>query len=74
MNTDSAVNPRSMAAEYKIGLKSEPTCRRACVARLNLLRAKSKPPTMARIWPVRLSTASSAPSTTGACSSMICVN
>ena len=30
------------------GLNDEPTCRLACVARLNLLRAKSKPPTIAR--------------------------
>ena len=51
-----------------MGLKVEPICRSACVARLNLLRAKSKPPIIARIWPVALSIASSAPSTTGSCS------
>ena len=40
-------------------MKSEPTWRSACVARLNLLRSKLEPPTIAMIWPVRLSIASS---------------
>src|SRR6266550_3347058 len=40
------------------GLNEDPTWRFACVARLNLLRTKSKPPTIARTWPVRLSLAS----------------
>ena len=31
----------SMAAEYTMGLKAEPTWRMAWVARLNLLRSKS---------------------------------
>jgi hypothetical protein len=48
-----------------MGLKVEPICRSACVERLNLLREKSDPPIIARIWPVALSIASSAPSTTG---------
>ena len=49
MKVETDVKPRSIAAVKTIGLKSEPTWRRACVARLNLLRAKLKPPTMARI-------------------------
>ena len=35
--TLAGVNPASIAAEYIKGLKEEPGCLRACVARLNLL-------------------------------------
>ena len=49
------------------GLKLEPGCRQACVAWLNLLRLKSKPPTRARIAPVLGSVESKAASTSGIC-------
>ncbi len=52
-----------------MGLKAEPTCRMAWVARLNLLRSKSYPPTMALTAPVFTSMARKAPSTLGSCSS-----
>ena len=67
---DEGVKPRSIAAVYTIGLKVDPSCRYACTARLNLLRVKLQPPTMALIWPVWLSMARIAPSASGDCSSV----
>ena len=64
------VKPRSIAAVYTIGLNVDPIWRYACTARLNLLRLKLQPPTIALIWPVWLSIASSAPSTSGVWSSV----
>src|ERR1035441_1565110 len=58
----SGLPPWSITAVYTYGLKDDPTWRRACVARLNLERLKSRPPTMALISPVALSMATSAPS------------
>ncbi len=51
------------------GLKLEPGCRALCVARLNLLRWKLRPPVSARIAPSLGSSATSAPCTFGNCES-----
>ncbi len=51
------------------GLKDEPGCRNACVARLNLLVAKSKPPVRLLIAPSNGSTATTAPCASGICAS-----
>ncbi len=48
-----------------MGLKVDPTCRMARVARLNSLAEKSYPPTSARIFPVLFSRMTRAPSTSG---------
>ena len=60
----------SRAAAYIIGLKALPGWRFACTALLNLLFAKSIPPTRALTKPVSVSTASNAPSAKGSCSSL----
>ncbi len=49
------------------GLKLEPGCRHACVAWLNLLALKSKPPASAWMAPFAGSRATSAASTLGSC-------
>ncbi len=61
----SGITPFSRAAAYKNGLKLEPGCRQPCVAWLNWLRPKSKPPTKARKSPLRGSKATNAPSAWG---------
>ena len=48
----SGITPCSKAVAYRKGLKLEPGCRRACVARLKGPRLKLKPPTSARTRPV----------------------
>jgi hypothetical protein len=58
--TEPGENPASSAAAYTNGLNAEPDCRFACTARLNELSLKSRPPTMARTWPVAGSIATSA--------------
>lgn len=60
----------SMAAANVNGLKADPACRRAWVARLNLAVSKSRPPTMARISPVAGSMATRAAE--GSCGSGRC--
>ncbi len=60
--TSSGEIPRSRAATRTNGLNALPACRRACVARLNSLRAKLLPPTIARIAPLLGSIATSAAS------------
>ena len=49
-----------------MGLKAEPGCRRAWVARLKVLSPKSLPPMSARTWPVLSSMETSAAWTMGA--------
>src|SRR5207249_403622 len=53
--------PARTAAEYTNGLKVEPGWRIACVARLYLESSKSRPPIIARMYPVFASSATSAP-------------
>ena len=57
---DSREIPCVMAADSVNGLNELPACRRACVARLNWLPEKERPPTSARTWPVDGSMATSA--------------
>ena len=52
--------PCRSAVASTIGLKDEPGCRSAWVARLNWLSRKFEPPTIARTAPVRGSIATSA--------------
>jgi hypothetical protein len=52
--------PSRSAVARTNGLKEEPGCRSACVARLNWLSRKLEPPTMALTAPVRGSIATSA--------------
>ncbi|GAO05104.1 hypothetical protein PSR1_04011 [Anaeromyxobacter sp. PSR-1] len=59
----------SMAAPHTNGFMALPGCRRACVARLNCDAWKSSPPTSARTPRVAGSMATSAPCTSGVCSS-----
>ena len=49
------------------GLKLEPGWRQACVTRLNLLRSKSNPPTIARTAPSCVLMATRAACTSGSC-------
>ncbi len=49
------------------GLKLEPGWRQACVTWLNLLRLKSKPPTIARISPSSGFSEMNAAATSGSC-------
>src|SRR3989442_2868844 len=53
--------PARIAAAYTNGLKVEPGWRIAWVARLYLESSKSRPPTMARTYPVLVSIATRAP-------------
>src|SRR2546427_2915731 len=53
--------PARIAAAYTNGLKVEPGWRIAWVARLYLESSKSRPPTMARTYPVLDSIATRAP-------------
>ena len=53
--------PARTAAEYTNGLKVDPGCRIAWVARLYFESSKSRPPIMARMYPVFASRATSAP-------------
>src|SRR2546428_12072808 len=53
--------PARIAAAYTNGLKVEPGWRIAWVARLDLESAKSRPPTMARTYPLLVSIATRAP-------------
>src|SRR6266852_7178981 len=53
--------PARAAAEYTNGLKVEPGWRTAWVARLYLESSKSRPPIIARMYPVFASSETSAP-------------
>ena len=69
MTTVAGVKPFSNAAEYTNGLNDEPGWRSAWVARLKLLRKKSKPPFSATIAPSNGSIDTNAPCTSGICAS-----
>jgi hypothetical protein len=64
--------PASTAVVYTYGLNDEPTCRSACVARLNCDSAKSRPPTIASTSPFALSTAIIDACAPESCSSVAC--